>query len=101
MDKVKWRINISSIFHNAKNIFGYDKVGEYKKDLAILVGEKSYQFDLDVFRRVFPEIQQNDLKIIKNAGICNIKSAGHWLHFDQPNETIKEICSFLDFIDKK
>lgn len=69
MDKVNWRINISSINNNARNIFGYEHVGQYNKDVAILIGEKSYQFDLNVFRKVFPGIQQNDIKIIKNAGI--------------------------------
>ena len=68
MDKVKWRVNLPSIYNNAKNIFGYEKVGHYNKDVVILIGEKSYQFGLDTYRSIFPNISQDNLKIIKNAG---------------------------------
>jgi hypothetical protein len=68
MDKVKWRVNMSSIYNNSRNIFGYEKVGEYKNDVSILIGEKSFQFDLNTYRTIFPYIKQNDLKLIKNAG---------------------------------
>jgi len=69
MDKVKWRVNMSSIYNNSKNIFGYEKLGEYKKDVSILIGEKSFQFDLNTYRTIFPYIKHHDLKTIKNAGI--------------------------------
>ena len=68
MDKVNWRINLNAIHSHAKSIFGYEKVGVYNKDVSVIMGEKSYQFGLDVFRRIFPNIQQNDIKIIKGAG---------------------------------
>lgn len=59
---------MSSIYNNSRNIFGYEKVGEYKNDVSILIGEKSFQFDLNTYRTIFPYIKQNDLKLIKNAG---------------------------------
>lgn len=68
MDKVKWRVNLPSIYKNAKNIFGYEKVGEYSNDLVVLIGEKSFQFELDIYRNIFPKIKQEHLRIIKNAG---------------------------------
>jgi pimeloyl-ACP methyl ester carboxylesterase len=30
-----------------------------------------------------------------------VEDAGHWVHFDKPQETIKIIASFLDQIDGK
>jgi hypothetical protein len=68
MDKVKWRINLASIYNHAKHIFGYEKMGEYHKEAVVLMGEKSYQFGLEIFRSIFPMIQEHDLKIIKGAG---------------------------------
>lgn len=68
MDKVNWRVNLSSIYNHAKSIFGYVKLGEYNKDVVVLIGEKSFQFPIEVYRTIFPHITSDNIKIVKNAG---------------------------------
>jgi esterase len=94
-DKIKWRINLKAIKDNIDNILGFEyKKGKfYKGPIKVLVGEKSFIFDIEDYKKIFPDIKEEDFAIIKNAG--------HWLHSDQPAQTIKEISSFLDKIDTK
>ena len=36
--------------------------------MVVLQGEKSHNWDLDVWKNNFPNIRQEDIKIVENAG---------------------------------
>jgi pimeloyl-ACP methyl ester carboxylesterase len=99
-DIVTWRVNLDAIKKNYNNIIKWENRGTpYKGPLKILIGEKSHIFPISVFKPVFPDIVDEDIVIIKDAG--NFINLGHWLHSDKPRETIIEITKFLDKIDNK
>ena len=50
------------------DVIGYDNDGEYKGDTVVIQGEKSHSWDLEVFQKNFPNIIQDDIKIVENAG---------------------------------
>ena len=86
-----WRINVKAIKENFDNILGWEDCGSYPGPIRILNGEKSMRFYKEHFDKVFPNFKMRDLRIIQGAT--------HWIHADKPNETIKEIVSFLKEID--
>ncbi len=43
------------------------------------------------YRKVFPEIEDEHIIIVKDAG--------HWVHFDKPLETTRIISAFLKGVD--
>lgn len=90
---LKWKSNIKAIRNNLDNVFDWKKVGTYSGPVRCLIGEKSHRFGLDIYKEVFPLIQQKDLVYIKNAG--------HWVHADNPADTISEISKFLEELDEK
>ena len=72
----------------------FDESLRYSKDTAYhVVGGKSNQYPFEKYQKVFPQITKDKVVIVPDAG--------HWVHFDKPEETIKLISSFLDDIDKK
>ena len=67
-DKIAWRINAPAIKRNYHNVIGFDNDGIYEGNIMILQGEKSHKWDLSVFKKNFPKITAEDIKIIENAG---------------------------------
>ncbi len=67
-DKVCWRVNLKSIKNNFFEIFGYENNGIYKGDMVVLLGELSNKWELEIFKKNFPNINQDDIKIVENAG---------------------------------
>jgi pimeloyl-ACP methyl ester carboxylesterase len=56
-----------------------------------IVGGKSLQYDISKYKKVFPEMPEQNVVVVPDAG--------HWVHFDKPLETISLISKFLDDID--
>jgi esterase len=73
-DKVRWRCNMMAIRDNIDHIIGFEKVDEkkYEGDVTIIVGEKSHMFPIDVYRSIFPNLNEDDIEIVKGAGIIII-----------------------------
>jgi pimeloyl-ACP methyl ester carboxylesterase len=93
-DIVTWRVNLEAIKKNYDNIIMWENRGNpYTGKVKILIGEKSHLFPLNTFKPVFPEIKEEDVVVIKDAG--------HWVHSDKPKETISEILKYLDKVDNK
>ena len=94
-DKVTWRCNMKAIRKNIDNIIGFQSApGKvYEGNVSVIVGEKSHIFPLDVYKTIFPRIEEQDVK--------KVKEAGHWVHVDNPTGVIVNIIKFLDQIDKK
>lgn len=42
--------------------------------MIVLQGEKSHYWDLEIFKNNFPNISQEDIKIVENAGKFFLKS---------------------------
>ncbi len=68
----KWIINTEAIDNNIQNIFDFVHVGEYHGPFCGLVGGKSNSFEFSDYSRVFPNITEDDIVIVKDAG--------HWVH---------------------
>jgi pimeloyl-ACP methyl ester carboxylesterase len=87
---------MTAIRNNIENIIGFEKSTEsedFDGRVNVILGEKSHIFPLDVYRSIFPNITQDDFKIVKEAG--------HWVHVDQPKSVIVNIVKFLDLIDDR
>lgn len=68
-EKICWRVNLKSIKNHYFDVIGYENEGEYKGDTVVIQGEKSHSWDLEVFKNNFPNMNQDDIKIVENAGI--------------------------------
>ena len=64
---------------------------KYEGQVLQIVGGRSNQYPFSVYQKVFPNISTTDVVVIDGAG--------HWVHFDKPLETVKEISKFLQRID--
>lgn len=94
-DQVEWRSNIKAIKSNYDKLIGFDIVrvqSVFEKPVIVVVGEKSFIFPIDVFKKLYPRINEGDVAVIKGAG--------HWVHSDKPNEVTECIAKFLDKIDQ-
>jgi len=67
-EKICWRVNLESIKNNYFEVIGYENNGVYKGDMVVIQGEKSHNWDLEIFKKNFPNIIQDDIKIVENAG---------------------------------
>eukprot|EP01022_Parablepharisma_sp_SALTPOND_P013381 TRINITY_DN1786_c0_g1_i1.p2 TRINITY_DN1786_c0_g1~~TRINITY_DN1786_c0_g1_i1.p2 ORF type:complete len:294 (-),score=19.43 TRINITY_DN1786_c0_g1_i1:33-914(-) len=87
-DKAVWKCNMNTIFESLDMLFGFEHVGKYYgKKVLIVMGEKSVQYNLNVFQAVFPDIDKENITIVSGAG--------HWVHADKPKEVRKLISNFL------
>jgi hypothetical protein len=68
VDKIAWKINASAVKHNYHNVIGYENNGIFEGNIMVLQGEKSHKWDLSVFKKNFPKITVNDIKIVEKAG---------------------------------
>lgn len=103
-EKIEWRVNVQAIKNNYFEIIGYENDGIYEGKVIVLQGEKSHRWDVGLFNKNFPKIQPDDIKIIDKAGKIfsydiNIILLGHWVHSDNPEQTLYVIGKFLEQID--
>jgi esterase len=69
-DVVTWRVNLEAINKNYDNIVNWENIGTpYKGLVKILIGEKSHIFPISVYKPVFPNIVEEDIVKIKDAGL--------------------------------
>ncbi len=61
-------MNVKSIKNHYYDIIGYDNDGTYEGNIMVLQGEKSHRWELDIFKKNFPKITQEDIKIVEKAG---------------------------------
>ena len=91
-DRVVWKPNIESIFRNFDCIPYFDESLRFHGPCYHLVGEKSRQYPLEIYKRVFTNIKRDDIQVVKGAG--------HWVHYDKPLKTIELVSQFIDKIDR-
>jgi pimeloyl-ACP methyl ester carboxylesterase len=56
-----------------------------------LVGGKSRQYPLSAYKKVLRGITERDVKVVEGAG--------HLVHMDKPEETVRLIGEFLKELD--
>ncbi|MDY0141437.1 MAG: alpha/beta fold hydrolase [Bacteroidales bacterium] len=88
-----WKLNVSALFNNINNILEGLNPDDFidgkitTETLFLKASNSNY-------------ITSSDKKIIDfifvNAHIKEITNAGHWLHYDNPNDTVNEILAFLN-----
>lgn len=91
--KWKWRTNIDAMGKEMENVvaFPVEENSKYRGPTYVLRGEYSKWINKEGEKELnlrFPNIK-----------ITTIKDAGHNLHIDQPEETIKYVSAALDDID--
>jgi len=64
-------VNVQAIKNNYLEIIGYENNGVYEGNIMVLQGEKSHRWDISVFKKNFPNIKVEDIKIIEKAGNNN------------------------------
>jgi hypothetical protein len=69
---LKWNCNYKAIYENLKNIMGFEKLGEYKGEVLVIYGEKSRTIDIEEYKNIFPNINEEDFKKIFLAGTNKI-----------------------------
>ena len=88
---MKWQCNMKAICDNYPMAF--EEFNPYHgDDFIILVGEKSFEFNVEHYKHIFPTIE-----VDRHVRI--IKSAAHNLFVDNQKDTNLAICEFLDRID--
>jgi len=87
--KPVWKCNVNTIAENAENLFGYESLGQYeeKDNILIIMGGNSTVYNVDVFKKTFPNIDNGNIKVIEGAG--------HWVHADKLKETQRVIGEFI------
>lgn len=80
-DKVEWLANIEAIHRNFHEIPFFDETLRYHgANVLQLYGEKSLHYGVDTYKKVFPNIDEQN--------IIMVEGAGHWIHMEKPMETI-------------
>ena len=90
-DKIKWTVNFDTLYKSLPEIWSFDTSKQYSGPCFHVVGGKSYVFNLEVYQKVFPNIKREDVVVIEGAG--------HWVHFEKPQETMDLVGDFLKRID--
>lgn len=90
--KISWRFNKEAIFESLKAGQVKDRWVEWESlsmPILIIRGEKSEDLTHEIYSEM---LKRNRL----SRGV-EVKGAGHWVHFDRPDEVIHIIKRFLDF----
>lgn len=90
-DKLVWTINVDAILNGETSTFNtklrYDKETAY-----FLRGKNSFNFFRSfVYKRVFPKMNKKN--------IIHIDGAGHFVQYEKPEETAKQVAQFLEDIN--
>lgn len=90
-NELRWRCNMESLANNIDDIISYkfsDKV--YLNPVKVIAGSKAKFVnpqELDIYKKYFPCIDFfQDFKFL---------DAGHWIHFERPDEVKENILEFL------
>ena len=51
-----------------KNIFNFEKLGVYEGDVLVLQGENSLKMNINQFKNIFPNLNEENFKKILMAG---------------------------------
>lgn len=89
--RANWKINLKSISKSHEDLFGFHKYGEYDGKVLMLVGKKSFQYEIENDKQFFVSVFPN----ITNSDIVHFEDAGHWLHFEKQEDTIEKVSIFL------
>ncbi|CAJ0962619.1 unnamed protein product, partial [Mesorhabditis belari] len=85
----EWKMNLTSIGRHFEDILGCSlPVGTFRGPTLFIYGDKSgYVPDEDrpLIRNLFPQVE-----------FSSVKNAGHWVHSEQPQTFIDEICRFIE-----
>eukprot|EP00347_Sterkiella_histriomuscorum_P004495 403360245 len=94
------QLNLEAFAKNEQNLYDFKVYGQYKErhgDCLMIVGKDSFQYEIehDVkhYQSVFPDIKQENIKIIEGAG--------HWVHAEKKDEVLQLISDFIDKIDQQ
>ena len=91
-EKLEWNVNIDALYDNFHQVPSFDESLRYNgKHIYHLVGERSIQYDFELYQKIFPNITKEQVVVVEEAG--------HWVHFDKPKETVGLISQFLSQID--
>ncbi|EJK68923.1 hypothetical protein THAOC_09864 [Thalassiosira oceanica] len=99
---MKWKINWNGIVNELNSIAGFDAAGCIL-DESVDDSERSHRYDGDTFyisggasrfvqTSYIPQIQ----RLFPNHLLTTIRGAGHWVHAEAPEETIKLLRTYLD-----
>lgn len=92
VEKICWDLNIDAIYKNLDNLFGFEECGQYPgQDVKLILGGNSYKYDKKVYTKIFPNLLDENVAIIPGAG--------HRVITEKPEETLREIISFLNSLD--
>lgn len=92
-DLVEWKSNPQYILKNLESMYYFKAKGMYKGPAKMLVGGKSNRFGLQHYKAHFPNLQNKD--------IIPVEDTGHWIHIDNPSETIKHVLELLEISEQK
>ena len=87
---VDWRFSKKGILDTVRLGREKDRWSEWralKMPTLLIRGEKSQDLPQDIYEKMLKENMHVDGVVIKDAG--------HWVHFDQPEQFIKELKTFL------
>lgn len=85
-----WRFDKNGIFQSmreGRNEDRWDALRNLKMPVLIVRGERSTDLPPDIFARM--------RQVLPAAKAAEIKGAGHWVHFDQPEEFIAVLKEFF------
>lgn len=86
----QWKINLSVLYDNLENLLDNIKVEEKRKyhgpTLFIKGGMSNY-----LRKDILPDLQT----LFPKARLCKIDMAGHWVHYERPDEFIPLVLDFL------
>lgn len=88
--EVKWKPNTKYILDNIKIMYNFEQNGTFEGPALMLVNDRSRRFYLEHFIKCFPKLTEKDVIIVPKTS--------HWIHLDQPEETIKQITNLLSRI---
>ena len=91
--KLVWTVNVDAILNGDISYFN-EKLRYNKETAYFLRGAKSFDaYRSIVYRKVFPNMNKKN--------IIQIPGAGHFLHYEKPDEIAVEVVKFLEDINSK
>ena len=71
-------------------MYKFEQNGTYEGPALMLVNDRSRRFHLEHYKKCFPKLTEKEVIIVPNSS--------HWIHLDQPDETIRHITDLLSKI---
>ena len=99
--KLSWKINIDAIASQLNEIAGFDMCNSDGSSIEETEGGLIYSGDVLFIKGGASKFVQNShLEVIQsyfpNYLLTSIRSAGHWLHAEAPEDTIAMLKRYLD-----